>query len=540
MLRPSFFTILGLGSFGFLLPLGQADQQAPSQHAPAMHEYQELKTDGDSKKDDQLTSTVTLTWRAIPLAGRYLLKVSHDPEGTSIVYSVLTVNLTHVTPELAPGGYYYVVEGYEDERRVGQSVPQPFVVGKPLALDAKKERMPAPTIIGPKHMDLYPTYGYVRLAWQGVEGARGYRFRLWNEDKVKENHRWKRDTPPRWITEVKNPWIEVHDAPYTSFMYLETGTYRWDVAAVDADGGYLGDTAMGYFRTSRQWFFKPNEIFLSAEYGFYPQEVYYQDSSVTGTQSKLLSSSHRLNADLDWWFWRQWGVNLGGGFQSLSLTSPSGQNPADTIFFVHANADLLFRTYLSTVPWGWWLVLSAGFGMQEFPQVDTFSASQGGGSIHVERPKAMGAKFGIQLHKRWNNWWEAQFNINSLVHAFTTTSPTGSSVTHTPIDLDLAFKVLLNWSNHFGTYASLGGEVKRAQYTPQPFGANSNVLLQGIVFAWGFQFNYYPPPNNLNYYPDHDGAYYPADKTKSYYHSEERTIDRSNKDSSSWQRWRPR
>ena len=529
------------GLLVFFTPLGNADQQAPSQHAPALHTYQELKPGDDAKQqDDQLTSKVTLTWRAIEQAQHYLLKVSHDAEGRNPVYSVQTINTVHTTPELAPGGYYYVVEGYEGDRRVGQSTPQPFVVGKPLALTAKKERLPAPTIIGPKHLDLYPTYGYVRLAWQGVEGVRGYRFRLWNEDKVKENQRWKRDTPPRWITEVKNPWLEIHDAPYTSYMYLESGTYRWDVAAVDKDGGIVGDTAMGYFRTSRQWFLKPHEIYLRAEYGFSPQEVYYQDSSLTGSQSKFLSASHRVNADLDWWFWRQWGMNLGGGFQSLNLNPSVGQNPADSILFIHANADLLFRTYLSTVPWGWWLVLSAGFGMQEFPQVDSFVTSQGGGSIHVSRPKELGAKFGFQLHKRWNNWLEAQFNVNWLVHAFTMSGPTGSAVTHTPLDLDLGLRFLLNWSNHFGTYAGVGGEVRHAEYTPQPLSANSNVLFQGIVFTWGVQFNYYPPPNNLQYYPDQDGAYYPADKPKSYYHSEKDLDDQSTKDSSSWQRWRPR
>ncbi len=518
--------------FGFLMQLhwGKADQQAPPQHAPSVHVYQEVKSDGDAaRQDEQTTSRVALAWGAVAQAQHYLVKISRDPEAHELVYSVQTVNTSHLTAELLPGGYYYSVEAYEGERRLGQTQPRPFVVGKPLSLTAKRERLPAPTIIGPKHMDLYPSKGYVRLAWQGVEGARGYRFRLWNEDNVKENQRWKRDTPPRWITEVKNPWIEVHDAPYTSYMYLDTGTYRWDVAAVDKDGAFVGETAMGFFRTSRQWFFKPHEIYLRAQYGIGPSESYQEDSSITGKKNKLQSPSRHVDGSLDWWFSRQLGLGLGGGFQSLDLTS------ADTILFIHANADLLFRTYLSTVPWGWWLVLSAGFGMQEFPQVDNLGSGVG---THVSRPKAMGAKLGFQLHKRWANWVEGQLYVNSLIHAFTTASPTGSSTTHAPLDVEFGYRATFSVSNHVALYGGWGVELKRAQYTPQPFGANSNVLFQGFVATWGVQFNYYPPPNNLNYYPDHDGAYYPADKTKTYYHSEERTVDKSTKDSSSWQRWR--
>lgn len=513
----------------------RADQQAPMQHSPAFEQYKNVPEAAGGKVDERQTSSASLRWQPIPQADHYLVKISRDPGETQVIYTVDTMELTHDTPELTPGAYYFSVLGLQKNRKVGQTTPEPFVIGKPVALNGQRERLDAPTIIGPKHMDLYPTYGYVRLAWVPVDGARGYRFRLWNEDKVRENTRWKRDTPPRWITEIKQPWIEVHDAPYTSFMYLETGTYRWDVAAIDKDGGYIGETAQGYFRTSRQWFLKPNEVFIRASYGYAPNALYSSSSSQTGQGAHFSSTSHRFDTDLDWWLWRQWGLNFTGGLQSLAEHGPTAA-ASDTLLFIHTSADLLFRTYLSTVPWGWTFTAAAGLGMQEIPLID-----QTASNVHAVRPKIWGPHFGLRINKHFDSPWELESRLNILVPALTSGVPDDSTRTNTTLVTDVGVKVVYNWSYHFATELGLGGQIIDSRFTPMPMQTHSNAQLESINVMLGLRFNYFPPPDNTKYYPDKDGAYYPSERPHGYYRSEEKTNnDEYHNDSSSWQRWRTR
>lgn len=58
-----------------------------------------------------------------------------------------------------------------------------------------------------------------------------------------------------WVTEVKQPWLEIHDVPYSSYMYLGTADYRWDVAAIDA-AGQTGPLSTRSFSVTPQLFMK--------------------------------------------------------------------------------------------------------------------------------------------------------------------------------------------------------------------------------------------------------------------------------------------
>lgn len=549
--RLNFVALLSMtllaGAAGIYPRLAQAEQQAPSQHSPANVEYQEFKTsdyETKAQRIEKITSSVKLAWDSMPRANRYLLKISRAPDMSAIFYTIETAQTSSATPELHPGAYYYIVESYQGDRRIGQTSTKGFVVGQPLNLSGKKERLPAPIVIGPKHRDLYPTYGYVRLAWQRVDGARGYRFRIWNEDKVRENYRWKKDSAPRWVTEVKNPWLEVHDAPYSSYMYLESGLYRWDVTAVDPDGSTLGETSTAYFEVSRQWFLKPSEVFIRAIYGFAPQERYSQELSGNGESTSYTSPSHHLDADLQWYFARQWGTEVGVGLQTLRMQSSLlGSGPTEQVLFMNAHADMLFRAFLSTEPYGWWLVLSAGFGAQEFPQVNSVSAADQ--TLQISRPKVLGPRFGFEIHKRFNTPaqrpFELYFKLNSLINVFAIDASENGSNAGTPLNAGMQLNWLWHATNHFALSLGIAADSRRATYATSPMESSLKVGFQGISVTLGFQLNYYSPPDNTSYYPSNrNSAYYPSEPpTTTRHDAKDRPIDAHKPDSASWQRWRP-
>lgn len=508
-------------------PAAQAQQQAPTQHSPTTHKYGDLK---DSKApepsaEEKASSIVTLRWNAIPIANRYLVKISRDPDMSTIFYTVNLTSREYQTPELNPGAYYYVVEGFNNDRPVGRLATQSFVVGKPLSLTGRRDPLPAPSIIAPKHMDLFPSNGYVRLAWKRVDGARGYRFRLWEEDKVRENYRYKRDTPPRWVTEVKTPWIEVHDAPYSSYMYLGDGVYRWDVAAVDKDGGYVGDPAVGYFEVSTQWFLKPSEFFLRGRYGYAPSINQSSSDTRSAFQRDFKAASHRFHLDGDWFFSRRWGVNANIGIDSFTFRGVAAE-PSTSVFYTAFDFSLLSRTYLSSTPFGWTLTGSLGLALFETPFASAFNATTGG--VEVHRARTFGPKFGARLGRRFDSPLELQFLASTVINV-TTSLDDGVNKTYTPLNIDLAARTLYHFNNHLAATLDLNFERKRARFSPSTTKAPSEASYSGVTIALGAQINLYSEENL-------DNAYYPPEKHDRYYKTNTANPETSTVPSS--QRWR--
>lgn len=460
-----------------------AEQQAPSQHSPSQLDYQQnLPVEADTPPID-IGSPVTLKWDAVPSAQKYELRIARGGDFSALVHSVTVIQTTYTTPVLKPGQYYYQVEAFRYEKSLGRQPIKTFVVGKPLSLGGK-HRLEAPQIVAPKHEEMFPTFGKVRLAWEGVPGARGYRFRLFEEDRVRENRRWKRETPPRWVTEVKQPWIEVHDAPYTSFMYLQTGLYRWDVAAIDKEGGLVGDVATGYFRMSRQWHLKERDFYLRFHYLYTPLLDYRSYSALaSGGITASNARAHSYRGDIDVFPWRHWGVSVSGGNSSMF-----GSSVPNSVEYFNVALDFLFRWYLSIEPRGWTFITNLGLGLQEFPNIDNVATVN---AEHIERPRVLGPRLGFRFYKRWNSPWELQLLGNFQFHTWWAADPSGGSSDLKPsLDGDLGTRLLYNWTENFALGAGLQGEYRKVRYSPSISHGESSVRLQGVNLNVTAQFHY--------------------------------------------------
>lgn len=507
---------------------GAAQQQAPTQHAPSHFEYGDLHSEPAESPDDKASSRVTLTWKPIPGATEYLLQISKDPSLHS-PFSTIAVHATsYQTPELEPGAYYYTVEARTRGQSLGKTLVEGFVIGKPLSVHSRKARLPAPTIVGPKHMDLFPTYGYVRLAWQPIAGVRGYRFRIWNADKVRENFREKLDTPPRWVTEVKNPWIEIHDAPYSSYMYLETGVYRWEVAGVDKEGGVVGDPAIAFFETSRQWFLKTEELYLRPYLMHKFNEVHRTSSGNTGVNTNYSASDTAIGGEADWFFSRHWGLNLASALDMYSARA-TGDSPANTMHDIRAELNLLLRTYLSTVPYGWTFTLNAGLGFEEVSQIDNITTTDS----NITKLKVFGPKLGFKIAKRFDSPFELQFFANALLPLYLSGGLSSTNSLRATLNGFAELRALYHFNQHTALMASFGDEQRWVAYSPMAGGSTFGVFVSGWATSIGVQLDYFPEPDNSKYYPEAGrSSYYPTEKRN---HS----IDSRQQDTSSWQRWKP-
>ena len=469
-----------------LLPLvALAQQQAPSQHSPSQVEYQELSAERPSPQNaDASKSQVKLRWEPLSDSLRYEIRISRKPDFSQLVHSAGTIEHDYTTPALPPGLYYYQVQGYRYERPSGKHDVRNFVIGKPLTLSPAKQRMQAPQIIGPRHLEMFPTFGRVRLAWQPIAGARGYRFRIWNEENSNDSLAQRKT--PRWITEIKQPWLEVHDAPYTSFMYLESGTYRWDVAAIDKDGAFVGDPAMGYFQMSRQYHLQPNELFIRL-WGLIAPSVGYESTSGPANQSYAddESSSLAFRGEAEYFFRRHWGLSLGGSLSALSSLDGMGSS----IDYFSGNLDALYRTYLSIQPQGWTMTFLLGIGLHEFPNID--GPSMQIEKIHVERPRVLGPRAGFRLSRRWNNPWEVQLAGNIMVNAFWFHDPYGGGTELSPtINTAAEIKTFYHLSKTFAGGLGLGIENRSIKYDAGPRHVESSVSLKSWNLSLNAQFRH--------------------------------------------------
>lgn len=494
--RSAQFTIIGMALFSFqlaqlalimLLPLAALAQQPPSQHAPSELEYREFSKNISSGKDsDASKSQVRLRWEALAEALRYEVRISRTPDFSHLVHTAGTVELDYVTPALLPGQYFYQVEAYRYERIIGKHSVKSFVIGKPLTLASSKQKLQAPQIVGPKHLDTFPTYRRVRLAWESVPGARGYRLRLWEEDKAKLDGPNTRRTPPRWITEVKQTWLEVHDAPYSSYMYLGSGTYRWDVAAIDKDGGYVGDPAMGYFQMSRQFHMNPRELFVRVQSILSPAVDYKSYSGVAGRgYEDAETASIAVRAEVDYFFKRNWGVAMGGTVSTLGFQAGLGA-PVD--YFV-INLDALYRAQLSLEQRGWRLQFSLGLVLQEMPAIDGPNVVPE--AVHIERPRVFGAHTGFRIHHRWRNPWEVQLISDLAFNAFWFHDPygTGSSIKPT-FNGSIEARGLYHFTKVFAGGLGLVMDYRSIKYDAGLQHPDSSVRIQSTNITLTGQFRY--------------------------------------------------
>lgn len=457
--------------------------EPPVQFGNAQFEHKEEK---DKKKSAQ----VTLTWQAIPTAGWYVVKISKGPKSGDVFFKEETTESIFQTPELEAGVYTYWVEGYHEEELVGSTQPQQFAIGSAMTITASK--LSAPKIIGPVDPQTYPYHSKVRLAWTKVPGARGYRFRLWEEAKAMRAAKKGREPVPRWSTEIKNTHIEILDAPYSSYMYLDDGKYRWDVAAVNNEGGLVGEVATSYFNISDQWYLPENESITTLEYGIAPNYYYSYHSSSTNQDATTRYWRHRFKFQHDSWFAREWGWGVLGLFNVHKVTAFDGA-AEPSLLAIYGGLGLLlnYRHYLSHFSGGWTFYLSAGPAANQFIQLETLGSS--GQAITYQKPTMFGPDitFGFGKHSQgpwewrfFSHWfipWYSRLNSNTSIHK-----------TFTRLNTDVSARGYYHFAPKLDVYAGLSYEVKNTDYIQMGLASSNTTHMHGWEISFGCEIRSQP------------------------------------------------
>lgn len=324
---------------------------------------------------EEATEPVTLSWPPIEGASEYLLEIAFDDDFDNIVMRTRTERSSYQTPSLKVGTYYYRVTGLFDGDVRGRLDTQTFAVTKPLEITSggrlNRLRLPAPEITGPKHMELFPSRGTVRLSWKKVEGAKSYRVRLWDFDAYAGT---EGRSLPRWETKTDQNFLEINDAPYSSFMFLESGRYRYDIAAINENS--LGYDAIGFFDVDRNWFFKPSETYLRIATGGSPYTRLYS-TDVGGVNARRPRAySARLALELDHWLLRRWGVYLAGHGDYVWNRVVDGAAVVSSGFLIsETRFGLQHRAHLSSTPDGFDFMAAMGFGTFEIVDVSIIRES---------------------------------------------------------------------------------------------------------------------------------------------------------------------
>lgn len=321
---------------------------------------------------EEATEPVTLSWPPIEGASEYLLEIAYDDDFDRIVMRTRTERSAYQTPSLKVGSYYYRVTGIFDGEVRGRLDPQTFAVTKPLEITSgQKPRLPAPEITSPKHMELFPSRGTVRLSWKKVDGAKSYRVRLWDfEGYAGTGGR----SLPRWETKTNQNFLEINDAPYSSFMFLESGRYRYDIAAINENS--LGYDAIGFFEVDRSWFLKPSETYVRLATGGSPYTRLYSTDVGGQNARRPRAYSARLALELDHWMLRRWGVYLAGHGDYVWNRVVDGSAIVSSGFLLsETRFGLQHRVHLASTPDGFDFMAALGFGTFEIVDVSIIRES---------------------------------------------------------------------------------------------------------------------------------------------------------------------
>ncbi|MBI2607114.1 MAG: hypothetical protein HYW49_13650 [Deltaproteobacteria bacterium] len=472
-------------------------QQAPPQHAPSQPGFPQsryekvlIKTgrkagiagstrlDGAHPDGTHLDGT-HLEWDAMPLVRRWLVVIALDDEMNEILDVGTSDASSYTAPALPPGLYYFYAEGLSAERVIGRTDVTEFRIAGDSGDTRKKKALPAPELLEPADGAFFPVEPKARLSWKPVAGARSYRVQIWDKDEVRDRVRKQRLPVARWITETREPWLEFHDVPYSSYLYLQPAEYRWDVAAIDATTDELGQQSSRSFVVTRQYYLRSKQVLVRLNAAF-SASAKYGSHSATGNQSQQLSaSSSGIAAEAQWWYARQWGL----GFDADLLTVGLGGAGNSAAFSL--GADFNHRVHLSKDAAGWTLVFGAGLGLQQLPQIDRASSPS-----QVSSPQALGPRLGLRLIKRFESPWEAELRLASLVPAYTFATPTGADVTKAP--LNAAATVALRYHTNPNTAWMVGysGGVRRVLYVPSGSRAQSGASLAAGYAQLGIQVEY--------------------------------------------------
>lgn len=310
----------------------------------------------------EVKSEVEFKWLPVERATHYVVVIARDPTFQRVETTIDTAQTSARSQPLRPGAYYWTVDAFDDMQHLHRLEPKPLVVGSPFQISAENTKLPAPQTLSPGNDALVAPVSKIRLAWARVAGAKQYFFRLWDEDNAVVHKQIKKKSHLRWETTLDQPWIVLHDAPYTSFMYLDQGNYRWEVAGLDADSHQVGDFSTGRFEVHKKVYFKPKTHTLLGRFIFGPRYFSKFVSAPADTSYQRITTTYGGYGSWTWWADRQFGTRVAGEVNAVLRSH--------AIRKLHLEGR--FRHKITNSPKGWHFELGLGGAFIQVPhlQVD--------------------------------------------------------------------------------------------------------------------------------------------------------------------------
>ncbi|HRK01337.1 MAG TPA: hypothetical protein PLH57_01615 [Oligoflexia bacterium] len=320
-----------------------------------------------SGSKSEVKSEVDFNWTEVEGATHYVVTIAKDPTFQKVITNIDTAYTKARSQPLPPGAYYWTVDAFNDLYHLHRLAPRPIVVGSPYQITGESlVKLPAPQTLSPPDQALYPPLAKIRLAWAQVPGAKKYLFRLWDEDHRVYHTQIKKESHLRWETTVDRTWIVVHDAPYSSFIYLDPGDYRWEVAGVNEDNHQMGEFASGRFEVNKKYFFKPRVHELSL-FGITSPRYFVRFGSLgSNANIKVMTIPFGGGGAWNWWGSRVSGLRL-----TASVVSVIRRHTMRKIAL-----EGRFRYKLSNVPKAWHFEFGIGPSFLQLPHIDVNSITR--------------------------------------------------------------------------------------------------------------------------------------------------------------------
>lgn len=461
-----------------------AQQQAPVQNAAPYNsfpssKYDEVKSILKNKKNSDyqgsLSRGVTLEWNNLPLVRKWHILIALDQEMIEVIHVGESAMNAFTTPALPSGEYYFVARGLNGERLIGQTEATKFAIGE-SGLETE-EALPAPRLIFPAKDQLFPPAPKIRLSWEAIPGAKSYRVQIWDDELAKERLKNQKLPQARWITEVENNFLEIHDVPYSSYTYLQPSTYRWDITPISENTSKLGQMSSSKFEVSKKYYLEP-EVYLRGWLERGPSLEYLTSSPVRGEKHIYRGTSDGMHLEYENWLSRSFGLNAAGGIRILRL-QPSGNYTSYDL-----QASLSHRINLSRTKYGMQLIFIGGLTWQEFIMVDVEDTGS------ITRPVAFGPSGIIRAKYRFESPWEVDASARAIATTLTIVKNSEVDKSFTPLNYvgQITFRYFL--SPHFAATFGITHENRKVMFQAKPYGANSIAQYSGSYFQGGLQLDY--------------------------------------------------
>ncbi len=455
-------------------------QQRPPLYAPRHMKYRNNSKEEAEENEKEDSVKQKITWQESQDAERWFVVVSKDEELSDVIFCDFTKVNSISLPHLKPGVYFYKAYGLNKKTVITETEIQNIeIASTPDGI------LPSPEIITPEEMEYFPPKPKMRIAWKSIKGAVAYRFRIWEYNKVQNAIDDYKIPVARWITEIKEPWIELYDVPYSTYQYMASGIYNYDVTAIDSNGN-LGAASSSTFRVTPQYYLKPKQLSIRIYPVWAPAWKQMSYSATSGESYSHSTSSIGLGIDLHWWYKRHSGMLADILFDFKKLA------PAGNFTNYQVGFDYAFRTYLSHVEEGTGFVGYLGLRFKQFSEIDLASKP-----TRTTAPTGVGPRIGARLFKEFALGFHIELcaeissffytlNANGLDYTRKSGINSNSSVLNVKYEGLFLFPISKQKKLIFGVRKS----ENRVKYQPASRLAYSGVNTNELFYFAGLQFDY--------------------------------------------------